>query len=83
MRPDAPGSAPASAASVCELLRCYAEDVLGAGPKAPDTRRSDRNYATNRPAGSGAKRFGVAAAGPSDTRISKAARARTTDTRKN
>lgn len=32
--PHAPGGAPASTVSVCELLRCYAEDVLGAGREA-------------------------------------------------
>lgn len=33
--PHAPGGAPASAASVGEILRCYVEDVLDDGPAAP------------------------------------------------
>jgi predicted glycogen debranching enzyme len=40
--PHAPGGAPASAVSVCELLRCYAEDVLGAGSEPSDLRPSTR-----------------------------------------
>ena len=38
--PHAPGGAPASAVSVCELLRCYAEDVLSRGPKGSTVRPS-------------------------------------------
>lgn len=30
--PHAPGGAPASAVSICELLRCYTEDVVGQAP---------------------------------------------------